>query len=143
MESVDDLPSAVATLHRELTGSDLDARQAALAVVERIVESAVRERLDDELLAASLDGVSFRSIKVNAGGSLEITGAFYTLSSRGGKTTNFMLPMQTRLSSDPHDTWTVWVGDADSQFEIPKSERQFQRAFEDATWRHRVELRAG
>ena len=142
MESVDELPSAVATLVRELSGNDLDARQAAVATVDRILENAVRERLDDESLAASLDGLSSRSIKVNADGSLEITGAFYTLSSRGGKTTNFMLPMQTRLSSDRRDTWTVWVADADSQIEIPKSEREFQRAFENATWGHRIELRA-
>lgn len=141
MVSVDDLPSAVATLVRELGNTDLDARQAAVGMVGRVLESLVRERLDDGVLAASLDGLSFRSIKVHDDGSLDIAGAFYTLSSHSGRTANLMLPMQTRLSSDRRDIWTVWVADANSQFEIPESERDFQRAFESATWRHRVELR--
>lgn len=121
--------------------SNFEARQTTLNALGILLESLVRDRISDESLGSSLDGLSFRMITPKHGGAMEIQGAFYTLSSRGGRTINRMLPMRTRLSSDPADVWTVWVGDADSQYEMGESEREIQRAFERTTWAHCIELR--
>jgi hypothetical protein len=52
-----------------------------------------------------------------------------------------MLPMNAHLSVAPGAVSVVRVANRDGLFEMPESERQFQRAFEKAVWQHSIELR--
>lgn len=62
----------------ETRGGPLDERAQALNAVAVLLEGLVRERLDDDELAASLDGLSKRTVVCDET-TLNIIGAFYTL----------------------------------------------------------------
>jgi hypothetical protein len=74
--------------------------------------------------------------------TLNISGAFYTLGvAAQGRRGDPMLPMDALLSVEPGAVSIVRVAGRESLFEMPQSERQFQRAFEKAVWHHSFELR--
>jgi hypothetical protein len=122
----------------------LEARTKALLEVAVLLESFVAEQLDDEQLAASFDGLNTRNVVSDGASTLSISGAFWTLMPRhGGRTGSLMLPMDAVLSLEPGAVSSVRVAGRESLFEIPKSERQFQRAIAAAVWRPSFPLRLG
>jgi len=52
-----------------------------------------------------------------------------------------MLPVDAVLSVEPGTASIVRVAGRASLFDMPQSERQFQRAFEAAVWHQTFELR--
>ncbi len=120
----------------------VEERTKALNHVAVLLEALVREQLDDEQLAASLDGLSTRTVVSDGESRLSIRGAFYTLGMRrGGQTGDPMLPIDALLTVEPGAVSVVKVAGRGSLFAVPQSERQFQRAFEVALWPHTFELR--
>ncbi len=100
----------------------------ALNEVAGLLEDIVRERLDDDRLAASLDGLHARRIAFDGDRTLSIS-AFYTPGMAGrGRTGDPMLLMDAVLSLEPGAVSIVRVAGRESLFDVPQSERQFQRA---------------
>jgi hypothetical protein len=119
----------------------MEERANALAEVAALLEDTVRERLDDEQLAASLDGLDARRVVSDGERTLNISGAFYTLGMRAqGSSQDRMLPMDAHLSVEPEAVSVVRVSNREGLFEMPESERQFQRGFEKAVWQHSFQL---
>jgi hypothetical protein len=121
----------------------MEARAEALREVAVLLEDLVREHLDDEQLAASLDGLDARRVVFDTGEmTLNVSGALDTLGMRGGqRTADPMLPVNALFSVEPGAVSIVRVAGRESLFDAPQSERQFQRAFEAAVWHRKVELR--
>jgi hypothetical protein len=122
----------------------MEERARALDEVVRLLEDIVRERLEAERVAVSLDGLDARCAVSDAPATLNSTGAFYTLSVGWGReadTDSRMLPMEAHLSVEPQAVSIVRVAGLESLFDTPQSERQFQWAFHNAVWRHSFELR--
>lgn len=145
VESVDGLQGAVARFIEAQNDPAFDARNKALGDIGLLLERLVRENglPDDESLGRSVDGLAPRRVAVtNAGRVVEITGSFSTLVTRDGRTGELMLPMHARLSAAPETVSTMRVAGRESLFEPPKSEREFQRAFDKAIWAYTFELRS-
>jgi hypothetical protein len=119
----------------------IEERDKALAEVALLLEDIVRDRLDDTELAASLDGLNARHVTSDVERTLNISGAFWTLGMKQGRTGDRMLPMDAHLSVEPGTVSVVRVANRQGLVEMPESERQFQRAFEKAVWQHSFELR--
>jgi hypothetical protein len=141
METAGALRDAVLTCINTRDHPVMKVRDDALAEVALLLEAVTRERLDDEELAASLDGLHVQGVVSDGETTLEIRGAFYTLGLRPPAGSEWMLPVFAHLSTASEAPSVVRVASRDGLCEMPESERQFQRAFNKASWQWSLEFR--
>jgi hypothetical protein len=99
MELEDAIRNAVVSCIETRDHPVMDERAKALNEVAGLLEDIVCERLDDEQLAASLDGLHARRVVFDGEMTLNISGAFYTLGvAAQGRRGDPMLPMDALLS---------------------------------------------
>lgn len=138
-----ELRDAVVRCIATLDDPVMEVRATPLRALGVLLEGLVRERLDDKDLAESLDGFSARRVSSHGARTLDIVGAFYTLTpGTRGEIGNQRLPMKARLSLEPGVVSTVRVGGRGSLFDQSLSERRFQRLLE-TPWPHGFDLRLG
>jgi hypothetical protein len=115
----------------------IEDRDEAAAEVGLMLQEVVRELLPEAIPSyASLDGVKELLARTNGDEQLYILGAFYLL--RGNR--DAMLPVEVDMRLAPGAESTIRVGGEASIFDMPTSERQFERRMENVGWTHRLTL---
>jgi hypothetical protein len=118
---------------------DAAERTEALHEMAVVLEHLVHERLEGagawDPQWDTLDGMRIERFGVRGPAHLTLEGAFYVLHTTGHR----MLPVLADLQIGDRPS-VVRVADRGSQFEMPVSDRQFQRGFDAARWGHSVRL---